>query len=280
MCRPEFPSCLYFISVYFCAKLITKYGHPLAKQEKKGKKSAGGFFKQVKRWIRILFILHIQWSLIFLCLYRVLPVPLTPLHIIRLFEENKTDKDRKIVYDWCSLEKMSPNMPLAVVTSEDPMFFEHHGFDFEQIKNSLEHNLEKGKKLRGASTISQQTAKNLFLWPSRSWMRKGIEVYFTVIMEACWTKRRILEVYLNIIEMGDGIYGAEAASQTYFHKSSEKLSKSEAALIAAVLPNPRRWHPDKPTPFIRKKQIKIIRYMKYVDMSPLKAPQPEDKKKD
>lgn len=245
----------------------------MAKQQKSSKKSAGGFLKQVKRWIRILFILHIQWSLIFICLYRVVPVPVTPLHILRLFEENKTDKERKIDKSWRSLDDMSANMPLAVVTSEDPLFFTHHGFDFEQIKNSLERNIEKGKKLRGASTISQQTAKNLFLWPSRSWIRKGIEVYFTVLMEACWNKRRILEVYLNIIEMGDGIYGAEAAAQNYFHKSSEKLTKGEAALIAAVLPNPRRWHPDAPTPYIRKKQIKIVRYMKFVDMSPLSAKQ-------
>lgn len=250
----------------------------MAKQQKNSKKSAGGFLKQVKRWIRFLLILHIQWSLIFICLYRVIPVPVTPLHMIRLFEENKTDKERKIDKSWRSLNDMSPNMPLAVVTSEDPMFFTHHGFDFEQIKNSLERNIEKGKKLRGASTISQQTAKNLFLWPSRSWIRKGIEVYFTVLMEACWNKRRILEVYLNIIEMGDGIYGTEAAAQNYFHKSSEKLTKGEAALIAAVLPNPRRWHPDAPTPFIRKKQLKIVRYMKFVDMSPLTVLKNEEAK--
>lgn len=241
----------------------------MAKEEKKVKKTAGGFLKQVKRWIRILIILHVQWSLFFICLYRVLPVPVTPLHIIRLFETREDGSEHQLKKDWTSLRTMSPNMPLAVVTSEDPLFFEHHGFDFEQIRNSLEKNMEKGKKLRGASTISQQTAKNLFLWPSRSWVRKGIEVYFTVLMEVCWTKRRILEVYLNIIEMGDGIYGAEAASQTYFHKSSSNLTKGEAALIAAVLPNPRRWHPDKPTSFIKKKQLRIVRYMKYVDMKPL-----------
>ena len=163
-------------------------------------------------------------------------------------------------------------MPLAVVTSEDPKFFEHFGFDFEQIQHSLERNIEKGKKLRGASTISQQTAKNLFLWPKRSWVRKGIEVYFTIVLETFWNKRRILEVYLNIIEMGDGIYGAEAAAQEYFNKSSAKLTKPEAALIAAVLPNPRRWSPAKPTAYIRKKQQRIVRYMKYVDMEPLAIP--------
>ena len=192
--------------------------------------------------------------------------------MIRLFEERKDDKETRLEKDWTSLNTMSPNMPLAVVTSEDPKFFEHFGFDFEQIQHSLERNIEKGKKLRGASTISQQTAKNLFLWPKRSWVRKGIEVYFTITLETFWNKRRILEVYLNIIEMGDGIYGAEAAAQEYFNKSSAKLTKPEAALIAAVLPNPRRWSPAKPTAYIRKKQQRIVRYMKFVDMEPLAIP--------
>ena len=192
--------------------------------------------------------------------------------MIRLFEERKDDKETRLEKDWTSLNTMSPNMPLAVVTSEDPKFFEHFGFDFEQIQHSLERNIEKGKKLRGASTISQQTAKNLFLWPKRSWVRKGIEVYFTITLETFWNKRRILEVYLNIIEMGDGIYGAEAAAQEYFNKSSAKLTKPEAALSAAVLPNPRRWSPAKPTAYIRKKQQRIVRYMKFVDMEPLAIP--------
>lgn len=234
--------------------------------------------KQVKRLFIFLTLQFFQWSLLFICLYRILPVPITPLHIIRLFEERKDKLDTRLEKDWTSLHIMSPNMPLAVVTSEDPKFFEHFGFDFEQIQHSLERNLEKGKKLRGASTITQQTAKNLFLWPKRSWIRKGIEVYFTIALETFWNKRRILEVYLNIIEMGDGIYGAEAAAQEYFNKSSAKLTKQEAALIAAVLPNPRRWSPAKPTAYIRKKQQRIVRYMKYVDMEPLAIPSDTNKK--
>lgn len=234
--------------------------------------------KQVKRLFIFLTLQFFQWSLLFICLYRILPVPITPLHIIRLFEERKDKQDTRLEKDWTSLHIMSPNMPLAVVTSEDPKFFEHFGFDFEQIQHSLERNLEKGKKLRGASTITQQTAKNLFLWPKRSWIRKGIEVYFTIALETFWNKRRILEVYLNIIEMGDGIYGAEAAAQEYFNKSSAKLTKQEAALIAAVLPNPRRWSPAKPTAYIRKKQQRIVRYMKYVDMEPLAIPSDTNKK--
>jgi monofunctional biosynthetic peptidoglycan transglycosylase len=243
----------------------------LGKQQNKSKKGASGFLQQVKRGIFFLLLQFIQWSLLFICLYRIVPVPLTPLHIIRLFEERKDDKETRLEKDWVAIDEMSPNMPLAVVTSEDPKFFEHFGFDFEQIKNSLERNMEKGKKLRGASTITQQTAKNLFLWPKRSWLRKGIEVYFTLAIETFWNKKRILEVYLNIIEMGDGIYGAEAAAQEYFSKSCENLSKNEAALIAAVLPNPRKWSPAKPTAYIRKKQQRIVRYMKYVDMEALQT---------
>lgn len=202
-----------------------------------------------------------------LCLYRIMPVPLTPLHVIRLWEQQAENRPFKLDKSWRSLKSMSAYMPWAVVTSEDPRFFEHHGFDIEQIRNSLEKNIEQGKKLRGASTISQQTAKNLFLWPERSWLRKGIEVYCTVMLELMWNKKRILEVYLNIIEMGEGVYGAEAAAQVYFHKPAADLKKGEAALIAAVLPNPRRWHPDAPTAYIRKKQLRILKGMKYVDMS-------------
>jgi monofunctional glycosyltransferase len=239
------------------------------KQPKKGKNMVGSVTRQVKRWVRILLVLHVQLSLLLICVYRVLPVPLTPLQLMRLFE-SKADSERRIVKSWKNLENISPHMARAVVTSEDPLFFQHHGFDFEQIQSSLERNIEKGKKLRGASTISQQTAKNIFLWPKRSWIRKGIEVYFTVLIESFWNKRRILEVYLNIIEMGDGLYGTEAASQEFFHKPALQLKKGEAALIAAVLPNPRRWSPAEPDRYIRRKQQRILRTMKYVDMSPLK----------
>jgi len=250
----------------------------LATQKNKSKKATSGLLKQVKGLFIFLTLQFFQWSLLFICLYRIVPVPITPLHIIRLFEERKDEQKTRLEKDWTSLHTMSPNMPLAVVTSEDPKFFEHFGFDFEQIQHSLERNLEKGKKLRGASTITQQTAKNLFLWPKRSWIRKGIEVYFTIALETFWNKRRILEVYLNIIEMGDGIYGAEAAAQEYFNKGSAKLTKQEAALIAAVLPNPRRWSPAKPTAYIRKKQQRIVRYMKYVDMEPLVIPSDTNQK--
>jgi len=168
--------------------------------------------------------------------------------------------------DWTSLEDMSSAMPLAVMAAEDQNFEEHFGFDFKAIQKAGQYNeRHKGKKLKGASTISQQTAKNVFLFPARSWIRKGFEVYFTFLIEVCWSKKRIMEVYLNVIEMGEGIYGAEAASQEYFHKPAKKLSIREASLIAAVLPNPRFWSPAKPSAYIQRKSGRIMYFMSQLD---------------
>jgi len=146
---------------------------------------------------------------------------------------------------------------LAVIASEDNNFESHYGIDFKAIEKARKLN-KRGKKIRGASTITQQTAKNVFLWQSRNYIRKGLEVYFSGLIELFWGKKRIMEVYLNVIEMGDGIYGAEAASQHYFHKPAKNLSRAEAAAIAAVLPNPRKWHPDKPTAYISRKKSWIL----------------------
>jgi monofunctional biosynthetic peptidoglycan transglycosylase len=159
------------------------------------------------------------------------------------------------------IDYVSDKFCLAVITSEDVKFIEHYGFDFEQIKKSIERKLKRGKKLRGASTISQQTAKNLFFTPKRSWIRKVPEVFITLSIELLWTKKRILEVYINIIEMGNGIYGVEAAAQEYFHKPASKLSSRESALIAACLPNPRRWNAGKPSSYINRKAQVIQRFM-------------------
>ncbi len=180
--------------------------------------------------------------------------------LIRCVEQKMDGKEMKLKKDWEPLEKISPHLPLAVVCAEDQNFIKHNGFDFEAIDKAIEHN-ETHKRKRGASTISQQTAKNVFLWPGRSWIRKGLEVYVTVCLEVFWTKKRILEVYLNIIEMGNGVYGAEAAALFYFNKSSSHLTASEAAAIAACYPNPRRWKANKPSRYIRKKQALIVRYM-------------------
>jgi monofunctional glycosyltransferase len=170
-------------------------------------------------------------------LFKWVPVPITPLMIIRYFE-NESPKILK--HDWEPLENISPNLQLAVICSEDQNFINHSGFDIEAIEKALESN-KKGKRIRGASSISQQTAKNVFLWPERSWLRKGFETYFTFLIEMFWSKERIMEVYLNSIEMGNGIYGAEAASHYWFKKSAIKLSKLEASAIAAILPNPRKY---------------------------------------
>ena len=199
-------------------------------------------------------------------IFRFVPIPFTPLMIIRYFEM----EDGKIDKDWKSLDEIGKNMPLAVVTAEDQKFAEHFGFDLEAIEKAVKYNEKhKGKKVKGASTISQQTAKNVFLWPGRSWIRKGLEVYFTFVIEICWSKERIIEVYLNVIEMGPGVYGAEAAAQYYFNKSAIDLTKKEAATIAAILPNPIRWSASHPTPYIIKKRNWIVRHMKYIDIKEL-----------
>lgn len=189
---------------------------------------------------------------------------MTPLPIVRVFEQIGGSDEVRLNKSWRNIDDIGTNMIKAAVVSEDLKFFEHYGFDFEQIYKAIKNRISGGKKLRGASTISQQTAKNLFFTPNRSWLRKGLEFYLTICIEMLWTKKRILEVYLNIIEMGNGIYGAEAAAQFYFNKSIDKLSKQEAAVIVACFPNPRKWTANKPSRYIQRKQMVIVRYMRYV----------------
>jgi monofunctional biosynthetic peptidoglycan transglycosylase len=202
-------------------------------------------------------------SILFTILYRFVPVPVTPLMVIRYFEP----EGGRIEKEWKNLEEISPKLPLAVVAAEDQKFEEHFGFDLEAIEKAMKYNEKhKGRKMKGASTISQQTAKNVFLWPGRSWIRKGLEVYFTFMIELFWSKERIMEVYLNVIEMGPGIYGAEAAAQYYFDKPAIKLTKRECASIAAILPNPLRWSASKPTPYIARKRDRIMRFMNRIEI--------------
>lgn len=191
-------------------------------------------------------------------LYRWLPVYTTPLVLVRAIEYGMDGKWVPINKDWVSIDEISPALAKSVIASEDPKFLNHFGFDFEAIERAY-HSNKKRKIKVGASTISQQTAKNVFLYPSRTYFRKGLEAYFTVLMELLWDKRRILEVYLNVIELGPGIYGAEAASQHYYKKPASKLTLGEAQLFAAILPNPRRWNPKKPTNFILKRRNFIRR---------------------
>jgi monofunctional biosynthetic peptidoglycan transglycosylase len=166
-------------------------------------------------------------------------------------------------YEWVRWQKIAATAPLAVIASEDQRFAEHHGFDFESIQDAMD-DAERGRRLRGASTISQQVAKNVFLWPGRSFIRKGLEAYFTVLVEALWPKRRILEVYLNVAEFGDGVFGVEAASQRYFKKPAARLSADEAALLAAVLPNPHRFRAGRPSGYVQERHDWILRQMEHL----------------
>ena len=195
-------------------------------------------------------------------LFAVLPVPCTPLMFLRTFEQ-LFDSERSVRWqkDWVPLENISPHFQLAVVCSEDQDFLEHDGFDFNAIKKAYKYN-QTHKRKRGASTISQQTAKNVFLWPSRSILRKGFEVYLTFLIETVWSKERIMEIYLNIIECGDGIYGAEAAAQHYFKKPAKDLNRQESALLAAILPGPLIYSVQKPSQHIRERQHWIVRQMR------------------
>jgi monofunctional biosynthetic peptidoglycan transglycosylase len=197
-------------------------------------------------------------SFLTVALYRWLPVYATPLVVLRMVEYGIAGKWVPINKAWVSIDEISPHLQKAVIASEDPKFLSHNGFDFEAILKALDANKRRKIKM-GASTISQQTAKNVFLYPSRTYVRKGLEAYFTVLMEALWDKKRILEVYLNVIELGPGVYGAEAAAQYYWNKSASKLSLGEAQLFAAILPNPRRWNPTRPTNFVLRRRNFIRR---------------------
>ena len=169
----------------------------------------------------------------------------------------------RLHYDWQPWDRVSRHLKLAVIASEDQKFAFHPGFDFDAIDKALKAN-QRGRKVRGASTISQQVAKNLFLWRGRSWVRKGLEVWFTVLIEALWDKQRILEVYVNIAEMGPGTYGAEAAARRYFHRPAKKLTRAQSALIAASLPNPVRYRVDKPGPYLQRRQAWILAQMNHL----------------
>ena len=224
------------------------------------KPSLRKILKLIRFAVFFFFISTISVTIIF----RFIRPPVTPLQLIRVAEQIADGQKVKMSRDWVRLKDISPAMVQAVVASEDNNYMEHYGIDFEAVKKARELN-KKRKRLIGASTISQQTAKNVFLWPDRTWLRKGLEVYFTGLIEIFWGKRRIMEVYLNVIEMGDGIYGVEMASQRYFHKPASSLSRPEAALIAAVLPNPRRWSPAAPTAYIQRKQQRILRVMNQIE---------------
>ncbi len=215
--------------------------------------------KKLLKWLIYAVLFFFFSTIFFVFLYRFVNPPITSLMLARVSEQAIHGEKIKLKKQWISLDKISPDLQLAVVASEDNWFLEHHGFDFEAIDKAKDYNeRKKGKRIHGASTISQQTAKNVFLWSGRSWIRKGLEVYFTVLIEFVWPKKRIMEVYLNVIETGDGIYGAEMASETYFRKPAFRLTRPEAALLAAILPNPRKWNPVRPTSYLFSRQHWIL----------------------
>lgn len=214
--------------------------------------------KKIRKVILITCVAFFAGSIFSVALYRWLPVYATPLVLIRTFEYALDGKWVSVNKNWVSIDEISPHLQKAVIASEDPKFLSHNGFDFEAIVKAIDSNKRRKIKI-GASTISQQTAKNVFLYPSRTYLRKALEAYFTLLMETLWDKKRILEVYLNVIELGPGIYGAEAASQYYWKKPASKLTLGEAQLFAAILPNPRRWNPKKPTNFVLRRRNFIRR---------------------
>lgn len=199
-------------------------------------------------------------------LLRFVPVYFTPLMGIRCAQQAFSGEKLKLKHKWIPLEEMSPKMPMAVIASEDNRFPDHHGFDLIEINKAIKER-ERGRH-RGASTISQQTAKNVFLWPSSSWIRKGFEAYFTVLIELFWSKERIMEVYLNSIEMGDGIYGVEAVAHEHFGKKASELTAGECALIAATLPNPLKYDSAHPSRYMLKRKSHILRLMRVLPKFP------------
>ena len=220
----------------------------------------GKFIRKAFRIIWKTSLWFLALSILSVILFRWIPVPITPLMLIRTTEQKMEGKEVILEHDWVSFESISPHLQLAVVCAEDQNFIKHNGFDFGAIEKALDHN-KTHKRKRGASTISQQTAKNVFLWPGRSWVRKGLEVYFSFLIELFWSKERIMEVYLNSIEFGNGIYGAEAASRHFFKKSAAKISKEQAALLAIVLPNPLKFSAKKPGGYLRSRQSWCLNQM-------------------
>lgn len=215
----------------------------------------------IVRWLGLALLGCLGTSFLLVLLLRFVPVYVPSVMVERQIQSWFEPGPYVSHHAWVPLERISPSMGVAVIAAEDQNFADHFGFDWAAIEKAMAHN-ERSRKKRGASTVSQQTAKNVFLWESRSWLRKGVEAYFTLLIELTWSKRRILEVYLNSVEFGDGIFGVEAASKAYFRKPARRLTGGEAALLAAVLPNPHRFKVNAPTAYIRGRQSWILRQMR------------------
>jgi monofunctional biosynthetic peptidoglycan transglycosylase len=227
------------------------------------KKDSVTFKSKLTLFLFKAFLWFLGSSVFFVVLFKFVPVPFTPLMVIRAIENKFAGKENYFSHDWEPIENISPNLQKAVIASEDGTFLVHNGFDFTAMQKAYKSN-ERGRKIKGGSTISQQTAKNVFLWQGRSYLRKGLEAYFTVLIELIWGKERIMEVYLNSIEMGDGIYGAQAATQHWYRKDASSLTKIQAAGIAAILPNPRKYSATSSSSYINNRKAKIVRIMGHI----------------
>ncbi len=220
--------------------------------------------RKIVRWALSLFFAS---TLLIVVAYKFLPVYFTPLMFIRVAEQAGRGESLKLHHHWVPMSKISPHMPVAVMASEDQRFLLHKGFDLDAIESAAKHNMNGGR-MHGASTISQQTAKNVFLWPGRSWVRKGFEAYFTFLIELVWGKHRIMEVSLNSIEMGAGIYGVDACAKYHFDKSAVDLSRADCALIAATLPNPLKYSSEDPSDYMKKRCRQIQNQMRFIPSFP------------
>ncbi len=219
----------------------------------KARATAGRWGRRLRNLLVTVLAILIVGPIVMVAVYRFLPPPITILMVERLIQGQGFD------HRWRGLSQMSPTLPRAAIAAEDARFCEHHGFDVQAIEKAIRHDERRPNRIRGGSTISQQTAKNVFLWPDRSWVRKGYEAYFTVLIEALWGKRRIMEIYLNTVEMGPGIYGVEAAAHRYFGVSARDVNAGQAARLIAILPSPLKWQAVDPGPYVRRRSGRIDR---------------------
>ena len=220
-------------------------------------------FRKILRFLKKAFLWFLGLSVFSVLVFKWVPIPFTPLMITRVIENKLDGNDAIFSHDWVALEEISPNLQKAVIASEDGNFLKHNGFDFDAMQKALKNN-QKGRKIKGGSTISQQTAKNVFLWQGRSYIRKALEAYFTVLIEIIWGKERIMEVYLNSIEMGNGVYGAQEAARHWYSTTAKDLTKKQAAGIAAILPNPRKYKASNSSAYINKRKERIVRVMRHI----------------
>lgn len=219
--------------------------------------------KKILNLIKKTLLWFFAISILSVIIFKWVPVPITPLMVIRVVESKFEDSETIFSHDWEPLENISPNLQKAVIASEDGNFLKHSGFDFDAMQKAFKNN-KKGKRIKGGSTISQQTAKNVFLWQGRSYLRKGLEAYFTVLIELIWGKERIMEVYLNSIEMGNGVYGAKEAATHWYSTTAKDLTPQQAAGIAAILPNPRKFKASNSSSYINRRKAKIQRVMRQI----------------